>query len=213
MNQAPITILYEDQDVLAVEKPPGLLTVPGRGPDNQDCLIHRLLTNHPNSRIVHRLDMATSGIVLIPQNHDSLSELSRQFQQRTIKKRYQAIVDGIVEKDSGVIDLPLMCDWPNRPKQKVCHEQGKPSRTEFHVLQRNRCEQPESRVELTPITGRSHQLRVHMMALGHAIVGDYFYAEPGILNRSDRLLLHATCLQFSHPRSGELITVESAAPF
>ncbi|MEC8427297.1 MAG: pseudouridine synthase, partial [Pseudomonadota bacterium] len=137
MNQAPITILYQDQDVLAVEKPPGLLTVPGRGPDNQDCLIHRLLASHPNSRIVHRLDMATSGIVLIPQNHDSLSELSRQFQQRTIKKRYQAIVDGIVEEDSGVIDLPLICDWPNRPKQKVCHEQGKPSRTEFHVLQRN----------------------------------------------------------------------------
>lgn len=213
MNQAPITILYEDQDVLAVEKPPGLLTVPGLGPDNQDCLIHRLLASHPNSRIVHRLDMATSGIVLIPQNHGSLSELSRQFQQRTIKKRYQAIVDGIVEEDSGVIDLPLICDWPNRPKQKVCHEQGKPSRTKFHVLQRNHSEQPESRVELLPITGRSHQLRVHMMALGHAIVGDYFYAEPSILNRSDRLLLHATRLQFSHPSSGELITVDSTAPF
>lgn len=213
MTASELNLLYQDDHLIAVDKPAGLLTVPGRGPDKQDCLINRLLPDYPNSRIVHRLDMATSGIVLVPQSHASQSALSKQFQQRCIKKRYHAIVADFIEQDSGVVDLPLICDWPNRPRQKVCHEHGKPAQTEFRVLQRSGSTTPETRIELFPITGRSHQLRVHMMALGHAIVGDYFYAPPEIVARSERLLLHASQIQFRHPHTQALITIDSPTPF
>lgn len=213
MKQTEINILYEDKHVIVADKPAGLLTVPGRGPDKQDCLINRLLPDYPNSRVVHRLDMATSGIVILPQSHHSQSELSKQFQQRHIKKRYQAVVDGVVEANSGIVDLPLICDWENRPRQKICHDQGKSAQTEFQVLQRNVASDTNTRIELRPITGRSHQLRVHMMALGHPILGDYFYASLEALKKSNRLLLHATEIQFQHPHTSEWLEINSPVPF
>lgn len=201
MNQpptSPIQLAYQDEYFLIANKPPGLLTVPGRGPDKQDCLINRLLPEHPNSRIVHRLDMATSGLVIIAQSLPALQALGRLFETRQIAKEYTAVVDGLLEEDQGEINLPLICDWPNRPKQMVCHETGKSAQTHFEVIERNE-EIMQSRVTLRPVTGRSHQLRVHMQALGHPIVGDEFYAPEEVRAASPRLLLHATRLKFQHP--------------
>lgn len=201
MNQpptSPIQLAYQDEYFLIAKKPPGLLTVPGRGPDKQDCLINRLLSEHPNSRIVHRLDMATSGLVIIAQSLPALQALGRLFETRQIAKEYTAVVDGLLEEDQGEINLPLICDWPNRPKQMVCHETGKSAQTHFEVIERNE-EVMQSRVTLRPVTGRSHQLRVHMQALGHPIVGDEFYAPEEVRAASPRLLLHATRLKFQHP--------------
>ncbi|GAA5316551.1 MAG: bifunctional tRNA pseudouridine(32) synthase/23S rRNA pseudouridine(746) synthase RluA [Candidatus Pelagadaptatus aseana] len=210
MNHQALHILYADEDLLAINKPAGLLTVPGRGIDNQDCLINRALDAYPNSRVVHRLDMATSGIVLLPQNHQSLSALSKQFQARTVKKRYCALVYGCMDADNGSVDLPLVCDWPNRPRQMVCHTNGKPSQTNYEVVER---ENGFSRVLLYPITGRSHQLRVHMQALGHPILGDFFYAHERALTPYSRLMLHAEYIAFKHPRTGESITLECPPAF
>ncbi len=207
-----IKVHYQDSDLLIVDKPAGLLTVPGRGTDKQDCLINRLLPSHPNSRIVHRLDMATSGLVIIAQNIHALRALSRQFEQRQIDKEYTAVVTGLVEPDAGEVNLPLICDWPNRPLQKVCHETGKHALTRFQVLARD-TQRQHSRLKLKPITGRSHQLRVHMLSLGHAILGDEFYASGQARTASSRLLLHASHLRLQQPLTGTLIEVQSAAEF
>ena len=206
------TIEYSDNHLLVVNKPCDLLTVPGRGPHNQDCLISRLLQKHPNARIVHRLDYATSGLVIIPLSYEAQKSLSKQFQQRSTAKQYNAVVDGIIDKDSGRIDLPLICDWPNRPMQMVDFELGKPAQTDFTVLNRD-SNLNTTRVELKPITGRSHQLRVHMQALGHPILGDRFYAKGNALSASPRLLLHAEVISFDHPSSGNRITVTTAPSF
>ena len=210
-NEA-FTIEYSDDDLLVVNKPCDLLTVPGRGPHNQDCLISRLLQTHPNARIVHRLDYATSGLVIIPLNHEAQKSLSKQFQQRSVAKQYTALVDGIIGETSGRIDLPLICDWPNRPKQMVDFEMGKPAQTDFTVLDRD-SNLNVTRVELKPITGRSHQLRVHMLALGHPILGDRFYASGNVLTASPRLLLHAETIAFEHPTNGDRITVTVSPSF
>lgn len=207
-----ISLLFSDQHLLAVNKPYDLLTVPGRGPDKQDCLINRLLRDYPNARIVHRLDYATSGIVLIPLSHESQKQLGWQFEKRTMSKSYIAQVYGLLKEDSGRVDLPLICDWPNRPKQMVDHQQGKPAQTDYQVLERD-TERNTTRVKLTPITGRSHQLRVHMQALGHPICGDFFYAQGPSLEAADRLLLHAARLAFKHPISGETIELVSEPDF
>lgn len=207
-----IPIAYRDSAFLVVHKPSGLLSVPGRGPDKQDCLIHRLLPAFPNARIVHRLDQATSGLIIIALGYDSQRELNKLFEQRLIHKTYRAKVGGLVVDNSGSIYLPLICDWPNRPKQMVDHVNGKPAETHYRVLARDATTNA-TLLELTPVTGRSHQLRVHMRELGHPILGDTLYAPPALVAKSDRLLLQAHTLQFCHPFTGEELTVRGEAEF
>jgi len=207
-----IEILYWDKDIIVANKPAGMLTVPGRGPDKQDCLISQIVKHFEDALIVHRLDMATSGIVLIARGADNHRNLSKQFQNRETDKSYVAVIYGLLDTDSGRVDLPLICDWPNRPKQMVCFENGKPSLTHFRVLERN-IEKNISRVELTPITGRSHQLRVHMLAINHVICGDELYAQGAALEASPRLLLHAQQLQFSHPNNDKKMSFFCPASF
>ncbi|MEH6652419.1 MAG: RluA family pseudouridine synthase [Motiliproteus sp.] len=205
-----IDVLYHDDQIVVANKPHDLLSVPGRSPDNQDCLWHRLQQQFPTVRIVHRLDCATSGIMVLGLDADSHRELSRQFHDRETSKRYIAVVAGTPEQSEGSVDLPVRCDWDNRPRQMVDHQQGKNALTHYRVLEQHA---DRARVELTPITGRSHQLRVHMQALGHPILGDRFYADPAALAKSGRLLLHAQQLGFSHPGSGELVSFETDCPF
>jgi tRNA pseudouridine32 synthase / 23S rRNA pseudouridine746 synthase len=207
-----IEIVYQDESLLVVNKPAGMLSVPGRGPEKQDCLISRVQQRFPNARTVHRLDMATSGLIIIALSHDSQRALSKLFELRQVDKTYQAIVYGLVEQTSGKVDLPLICDWPNRPRQKVCHESGKPSQTEYRVISQDKDKQ-YTRISLHPITGRSHQLRVHMQALGHPILGDYFYAEDEALAASERLCLHAQKLSFIHPFTKEKVHLNSEPSF
>ncbi len=207
-----LDILYNDDALLVVNKPSGLLSVPGRGDDKRDCLISRVQVEFPDALIVHRLDMETSGLIVLARDKITHRQLSRLFQQRAVQKRYTAVVDGVLQDATGNIDLPLICDWPNRPRQKVDHQQGKPSRTRFTVLGSG-IDAHSTRVELIPETGRSHQLRVHMQSLGHAIVGDRFYASEQARARSSRLLLHAVSLAFAHPLSTEPLQFISEAPF
>ena len=205
-----IEVLYHDDQIVVANKPHDLLSVPGRSPDNQDCLWHRLQQRFPTARIVHRLDCATSGGMVLGLDADSHRELSRQFHDRETSKRYIAVVSGVLEQNEGAVELPLRCDWDNRPKQMVDHEQGKKALTRYRVLEQL---DDRARVELTPVTGRSHQLRVHMQALGHPILGDRFYADPATLAQAGRLLLHALQLGFTHPVSGQSISIESPCPF
>ncbi len=195
-----ISIVYQDEHLLAVNKPSGLLSVPGRGPEKQDCLINRLLPHYPNARIVHRLDMATSGLILIPLSYESQVALGLQFEKRTMEKRYCALVDGECSQQEQLIDLPLICDWPNRPLQMVDHDNGKPAKTRVEFLSYDSTND-YSRLTLKPLTGRSHQLRVHMKAIGHPILGDEFYAPENVKNKSPRLCLHAEYLKLNHPIS------------
>lgn len=205
-----IAVEYSDDQLVVVLKPAGLLSVPGRGPDKQDCLWHRVQRDFPTARIVHRLDCATSGLMVLALNAGSHRELSRQFHDRETRKRYEAVVAGRPSTESGVIEQPLRCDWERRPLQIVDPVAGKPARTEWQLLD---SDGDRSRVRLHPITGRSHQLRVHMQALGHPILGDAFYAPPAIQALSPRLLLHAEQLGFQHPDSGEAMDFTATAPF
>ncbi|AUG99399.1 bifunctional tRNA pseudouridine(32) synthase/23S rRNA pseudouridine(746) synthase RluA [Pectobacteriaceae bacterium C52] len=190
-------ILYQDQHIMVVNKPSGLLSVPGRAPEHKDSIMSRIQADFPQAESVHRLDMATSGVMVVALNKAAERELKRQFREREPKKSYLARVWGTLEQDEGMVDLPLICDWPNRPKQKVCFEQGKAAQTEYQVLARD--DDGTTRVKLMPITGRSHQLRVHMLALGHPILGDGFYAHPAAKALAPRLLLHAQELCITHP--------------
>ena len=205
-----LSIVYQDDDLLIVNKPSGLLTVPGKDPKHADCLIARINRVFPTAKIVHRLDMATSGIICLAMHKEAHRNLSIQFQDRKTAKRYIARVFGKLEQETGSVDLPLICDWPNRPKQMVDHDNGKPSLTHFKVLE---YEQNATRVELTPITGRSHQLRVHMLSLGHPILGDKLYAHPEAFAMAPRLQLHAEMLTLAHPASGETLIFEAAPEF
>lgn len=207
-----LELLFQDDDLLIVNKPSGLLSVPGKGEDKQDCMATRVQNRFADALIVHRLDMATSGIMLMALGKDMHRQLSLLFQQRQVDKTYIAVLDGLLEEDLGSVDLPLITDWPNRPRQIVDYQSGKPSLTHYKVLQRDQ-KNETTRVELTPETGRTHQLRVHMQAIGHAIVGDRLYAEPSALAKSNRLLLHATQLAFKHPVSDDKITIISEAAF
>jgi tRNA pseudouridine32 synthase/23S rRNA pseudouridine746 synthase len=209
-SQEPIRILYRDEDLLLVRKPDLLLSIPGRHPLNRDCLISRLQRHYPTASIVHRLDLDTSGIMVIPLNRPSHAHISRQFQQRLVEKTYHAIVYGIVEDDAGEIDLPIACDWHNRPRQKICHESGRPALTRFEVLERSA---DRTRVLLRPVTGRSHQLRIHMRELGHPILGCDMYAHPEAVAMAPRLLLHATTLAFEHPGTGAWLDGECPPDF
>ena len=190
-------ILYQDQHIMVVNKPSGLLSVPGRAPEYKDSVMSRIQADYPTAESVHRLDMATSGVIAVALTKAAERELKRQFREREPKKSYLARVWGHMAQDEGVIDLPLICDWPNRPKQKVCFETGKAAQTEYQVLSRDA--DGTTRVKLMPITGRSHQLRVHLLALGHPILGDGFYAHPDAKALAPRLLLHAQELAITHP--------------
>ena len=209
---SPVAILHLDAHCIVAIKPAGLLTVPGRGAGNNDCLAARIQARHADALIVHRLDMATSGLVVLARGAAAHRHLGMAFAARAVEKAYVAIVDGLVEADTGEIDLPLIADWPNRPRQIVDLHQGKSSLTRYRVLARD-VQAGRTRIELMPVTGRSHQLRVHLQALGHPILGDALYAPPSVQAAVDRLLLHATALSFPHPDSGARAEFASAAPF
>ncbi|WP_226665153.1 RluA family pseudouridine synthase [Microbulbifer aggregans] len=203
-----LSVIYVDDALLVLNKPSGLLSVPGRDPAHRDSLASRAQEAYADALIVHRLDMDTSGLVVMARGADMHRKLSALFQQRAVDKTYLARVWGELEQDSGEVDLPLICDWPNRPRQKVDLEVGKPSLTRWKKLS---TDGKTSLLELTPITGRSHQLRVHMQAMGHPILGDPFYAHPEALAAASRLLLHATELAFEHPLSGQRMAFSSPA--
>ena len=202
-----MTPLYVDDHILIVDKPAGLLSVPGRS--EPDCVVSRLQTEFPDALTVHRLDMATSGVMVFARGAEVQRILSMAFAARRVDKRYIAVVAGET-LDEGEVDLPLITDWPNRPRQMIDHAIGKPSLTRYRTLSRGG---GTSRVELEPVTGRSHQLRVHMMAIGHPILGDEFYAPPEVLSQALRLLLHAQSLSLPHPHTGETVTFISEPGF
>ena len=207
----PFDVLYEDEQLLVVSKPAKLLTVPGRHPANKDCLISRVQREWPGATAVHRLDYDTSGIVLLPLTKRALSELSKQFQARTINKQYQAVVAGLLANEQGEINLPIAADPANRPLYKIC-DSGKPSLTYYQVLKRDDAHQ-QSRVLLTPVTGRSHQLRLHLQAIGHPILGDTLYGNQAVIAKAERLLLHACSISFKHPLTAEQIDLSYPAEF
>jgi tRNA pseudouridine32 synthase/23S rRNA pseudouridine746 synthase len=204
-------LLFADDWLLVMEKPSGLLSVPGRGADKQDCLWARAARMFSDALIVHRLDMATSGLILLARGKAMQRALSQMFAERRVEKHYEAIVTGRLAATVGRVDLPLICDWPNRPRQKVCFTHGKPALTEFRRLGFE--DEARTRVLLLPHTGRSHQLRVHMQAIGHPILGDELYATPTERNAASRLLLHASRLCFAHPVNARKIVLTSPAPF
>jgi len=206
-----LTVIFADASLLVVDKPAGLLSVPGRGPGKEDCLLRRAQAKFADALTVHRLDMSTSGLLLLARGAAMQRELSRLFRERLVDKRYLAEVEGCLALDGGEIDLPLIGDWPNRPRQKVDLAAGKPSLTRFRTLGRDPAGRA-SRVELEPVTGRSHQLRVHLAALGHPIIGDELYGS-GSLDSGERLRLHATELRLIHPLTGQALHFHSAAPF
>jgi tRNA pseudouridine32 synthase/23S rRNA pseudouridine746 synthase len=210
--------LHLDAHLMVVDKPAGLLAVPGRGADKQDCLAGRLQVRWPGTLTVHRLDMGTSGLMVFARDAVTQAALGLAFAQRRVSKHYEAVVNGIpVQADRDAdgwsrIDLPLAADWPRRPLQKVCHAQGKPSATLWRTVG------PEpalggTRLELQPLTGRTHQLRVHLQAIGHVILGDGLYAQGDALARAPRLLLHARTLAFTHPVTGATLRFDGPPPF
>lgn len=210
-----LDIIYQDDDIVVLNKASGILSVPGRLPEHQDCLQNRVQRVLPTATVVHRLDMATSGVMIMALNKPAHVAISRQFEQRKTQKSYLARVWGLVEQSEGSVDLPLISDWPNRPKQKVDHENGKKSLTHYRVLsyKNSTDEQASTFLELTPITGRSHQLRVHMLALGHPILGDKLYAPKDALIMRKRLQLHALTLSLFHPSTEQAITFNAPCPF
>jgi hypothetical protein len=206
-----LDLVYRDDYIAVVNKPSGLLSVPGNQPQYYDSAMSRVKEKYGFCEPAHRLDMATSGILLFALSKAADRELKRQFREREPKKYYQALVWGHVEQDHGVVELPLICDWENRPRQKICFERGKRAVTFYDVLQRY--PNNTTRVKLTPITGRSHQLRLHMLALGHPILGDKFYAHPQAKALSPRLCLHAESLQIQHPITGETMEFTALVGF
>jgi len=228
MPQAPteLTPLHEDGQMLVLDKPAGLLAVPGRGEDKQDCLSARAQARWPDALVVHRLDMATSGLMVMARGIEAQRALSRAFERRQVHKRYQALVCGHLHDprpDDGwnSIDLPLAVDWLNRPRSVVCWQTGKPSLTRWRCLDAadtalkspRDAQDITTRVEMEPMTGRTHQLRVHMQAIGHPIAGDPLYATAQQQGLSPRLCLHATKLTLPHPADGRPFTFSSPCPF
>jgi tRNA pseudouridine32 synthase/23S rRNA pseudouridine746 synthase len=201
-------ILWVDDHCIVVHKPSGLPSVPGRV--LLDCAASRVQARWPDAKVVHRLDMDTSGLLLFARGLEAQRRLSLAFEQRRVDKQYVALVAGNPPENAGTVDLPLRVDWPNRPRQIVDQAQGKPAVTHWRVLERlpRVC-----RVELTPITGRSHQLRVHLAALGHPILGDPLYAPADVQAQAPRLCLHATALAFDHPVSGNRVQMRCDVPF
>jgi len=202
-----LSVIHEDRDMVVLNKPSGLLSVPGRTPDLFDSVLSRVREIHPGAQAVHRLDLGTSGVLAVATRRKAEAILRQQFQDRLTRKIYLALLRGVMPEDSGQVDLPLVCDWPNRPRQMVCHNTGKEALTDYLVLERA---QESTLVLLRPLTGRSHQLRVHMASLGHPILGDNLYGEarPG-----ERLLLHASQLGLYHPYSGEWTVFHAPCDF
>jgi len=209
---AGLDVLYQDGSLIVLNKPSGLLSVPGRGEAHHDSLAVRVQQAFPQALLVHRLDMPTSGLMLMALTTEAQSLMGRLFQQRKVEKRYVAVVAGRPEPVRGEVDLPLITDWPNRPRQKVDHEAGKPALTRYQVLGQDAGLQA-SRVLLEPHTGRTHQLRVHMREIGHPILGDELYAPVQWRHAAPRLLLHAEYLAFAHPITGEPLQIECPADF
>ncbi|ODT59228.1 MULTISPECIES: pseudouridine synthase [Paracoccus] len=207
-GDAPVVVHADDQ-VLVVDKEAGLLSVPGRGEDRADCLIARLRGAFPTVLLVHRLDLDTSGVMVFALTPHAQRHLSKQFEERQTKKVYVARLSGRLAPAQGRVDLPLIVDWPNRPRQKVDHAEGRPAQTDWRVV---RADDAETRVRLMPVTGRSHQLRVHMASLGHPILGDPLYA-TGQAAAHPRLMLHAESLRFRHPDSGVQMGFSASVPF
>ncbi len=207
--QDPLEILHDDHEVLLVNKPAGLLSVPGKGEHLADCLLARVQMVFPTALLVHRLDRDTSGVMVFALTPHAQRHLGLQFEKRQTKKTYVARVWGEMADRTGTVDLPLIVDWPNRPRQKVDHETGKAAVTDWRVMRTGR---GETRVRLSPKTGRSHQLRVHMLALGHPILGDPFYA-TGAARAHPRLMLHSETLQFRHPDGGQGTRITAKPPF
>ncbi|MDW3118523.1 MAG: RluA family pseudouridine synthase [Roseovarius pacificus] len=207
--QDPLKVLHEDHEIVVVDKPAGLLSVPGKGAHLADCLLARVQEAFPTALLVHRLDRDTSGVMVFAQTPHAQRHLGLQFEKRQTKKTYVARVWGCLEPKSGTVDLPLIVDWPNRPRQMVCHETGKAAVTDWRVLRHG---QEETRVRLMPKTGRSHQLRVHMLALGHPILGDPLYA-TGAAAALPRLMLHSEELRLRHPDGGAGMRFRAKAPF
>ena len=202
--------LYLDETLIAVDKPAGLLAVPGRGADKQDCLWARVRERFPDALVVHRLDMATSGLMLFARGLDVQRRLSQAFAERRVHKQYVAVVDGCPAATVGCIELPLSADWPRRPLQRVDPDAGRPARTDWQLREAY----PDSaRLALQPHTGRTHQLRLHLAAIGHPILGDALYAPPAVQARAPRLLLHAEALTLAHPLSGAPLQLQCPAPF
>lgn len=204
-----LQIVQVDRDFLLINKPTRLLSVPGRHPQNRDSVISRLQVEYPGAAIVHRLDFDTSGVMVIPLNKVALSNISKQFQARSVSKHYTAVVAGLMVQDEGIIDLPIAAD--TGPKYKICQQTGKPSVTEYQVLARDE-QACTTRVLLHPITGRSHQLRLHLQTIGHPILGCEFYGGEWA-SAANRLLLHATDLAFLHPHTTEPVFIDVAPPF
>ena len=236
-DSLPISVVFEDDALLVLDKPSGLLSVPGKGDGKQDCLSARAQARYADALVVHRLDMATSGLMVMARGAQAQRILSMAFASRNVVKRYSAVVNGSIASAAsqapdiwGVIDLPIAADWPRRPLRIIDAEHGKPSMTRWrlapHVFPAPHAPQTPlqtqtdfdrstefTRLELEPLTGRSHQLRVHLAALGHPILGDALYAPPAVLARSNRLLLHACALTVAHPSSGKTMNFSSTVPF
>ncbi|UWQ91114.1 RluA family pseudouridine synthase [Rhodobacteraceae bacterium M382] len=207
--QTPLDVLHEDSDIVVVNKPAGLLSVPGRGEHLSDCLLTRVQVAFPTALLVHRLDRDTSGVMVFGLTPHAQRHLSMQFEKRSTKKTYVARVSGRLEPKTGTVDLPLIVDWPNRPLQMVCHETGKPSVTDWRVVKYGA---GETRVRLTPKTGRTHQLRVHMLAMGHPMLGDPLYA-PETMDQYGRLMLHSEELRLKHPENEKSMKFRAKAEF
>lgn len=206
-------LVFADASLLVLNKPAGLLSVPGRGEDKQDCLSTRVQRHYPDALVVHRLDMATSGLLLMARSVAIQRTLGALFERRQVGKRYVAVVDGELAAGGwDLIDLPIAVDWPRRPLRIIDPVHGKASQTRWRVLAHDAAAR-HTRLELAPLTGRSHQLRVHLQAIGHPILGDPLYSDAAVQARATRLLLHASELQFAHPVSGEMRQFHSAPPF
>ena len=208
--QEPVRYVHVDDHLIVIDKPSGLLSVPGRGAEKADCAVARVAADYPGALTVHRLDMSTSGLLILARSKEMQAALSGLFERGEVEKAYIADVWGTPDPPSGEIDLPLITDWPNRPRQKVDHETGKPSRTLYEVAE---AASGHARLLLTPLTGRSHQLRVHLAESGHPILGDELYAHEAALAASPRLCLHAARIAFDHPATGERLALTLPCPF
>ena len=206
----PLTIIFQDDDVLVLDKPSGLLSVPGKQPGAEDCLQSRAIAHHSGAEITHRLDWDTSGLLVMALNPEARRNLGRQFEVRSVEKHYVARVWGTPAVNEGKVDLPLRCDWPNRPRQLIDHDQGKSALTYWRLQSSNAT---TSTLLLKPKSGRTHQLRVHCASMGHPILGDRLYAHEAAYHASPHMYLHATYLELDHPMSGSRMTFESACPF